>query len=147
MRWRIFAIGKPKLVFARTGIEEYLGRLKSVAPVQVDYLKSGQRESESALLLEKSQGMFRVVLDERGDEITSRELAGKITSWEQQGSVKEVALLIGGADGHTPELRAAASWRWSLSRLTLQHEMALLLVLEQVYRAYSIKAGAPYHRD
>ena len=147
MRWRVLAIGKPKLPFARSGIEEYQGRLQGAAVMQVDYLKSGTRESESALLLERSQGMFRVVLDERGDEVTSRELAGRISSWELQGSVKEVALLIGGADGHTPELRAAANWRWSLSRLTLQHEMALLLVLEQVYRAYSIKAGAPYHRD
>jgi 23S rRNA (pseudouridine1915-N3)-methyltransferase len=98
-------------------------------------------------LFERSEGLLRVVLDERGEELTSRDLAGRISAWEQQPGVKGVALLIGGADGHTPELRAAADWRWSLSRLTLQHEMALLLVLEQIYRAYSIKAGTPYHRD
>ena len=147
MRWKVFAIGKPKLPFARVGVEEYLGRLTPRIVLQVDYLKAGTRESESAQLLERSEGLLRVVLDERGEELTSRDLAGRISAWEQQAGVKGVALLIGGADGHTPELRAAADWRWSLSRLTLQHEMALLLVLEQIYRAYSIKAGTPYHRD
>ena len=147
MRWKVFAIGKPKLPFARVGVEDYLGRLTPRTVLQVDYLKAGTRESESAQLLERSEGLLRVVLDERGEELTSRDLAGRISAWEQQPGVKGVALLIGGADGHTPELRAAADWRWSLSRLTLQHEMALLLVLEQIYRAYSIKAGTPYHRD
>ena len=147
MRWKVFAIGKPKLPFARVGVEDYLGRLTPRTVLQVDYLKAGTRESESAQLLERSEGLLRVVLDERGEELTSRDLAGRISVWEQQPGVKGVALLIGGADGHTPEFRAAADWRWSLSRLTLQHEMALLLVLEQIYRAYSIKAGTPYHRD
>lgn len=147
MRWKVLAIGKPRLPFARLGLEEYLGRLMPRISLQVEYLKAGTRESESAQMLERSQGWYRVVLDERGDEVSSRELAGRISSWEQQGALKGIALLIGGADGHAPGLREAAQWRWSLSRLTLQHEMALLLVLEQIYRAYSIKAGTPYHRD
>ncbi len=147
MRWKVLAIGKPRLPFARLGMEEYLGRLNPRISLQVEYLKAGTRESESTQMLERSQGWYRVVLDERGDEVTSRELAGRISAWEQQGALKGIALLIGGADGHAPELREAAQWRWSLSRLTLQHEMALLLVLEQIYRAYSIKAGTPYHRD
>jgi 23S rRNA (pseudouridine1915-N3)-methyltransferase len=86
------------------------------------------------------------VLDERGAQFTSREFAGKIREWEQR-SVKNVALIIGGADGHTDELRSAADLLWSLGRLTLQHELALVVLLEQIYRAYSINAGAPYHRD
>jgi 23S rRNA (pseudouridine1915-N3)-methyltransferase len=61
--------------------------------------------------------------------------------------VKSVALLIGGADGHGPELRSRADWVWSLGRLTFQHELALVLVVEQLYRAYAIKGGLPYHRD
>lgn len=148
MRWSVLAIGKPRLAFARFGIEEYAGRMPSVgAAVQLKFVRGSERDDESEQLLEQSAGMWRVVLDERGESVSSRELAQRISMWEQRGTVKQVAVLIGGADGHTPALRAAADWCWSLSRLTLQHEMALLLVLEQLYRAYAIKAGSPYHRD
>ncbi len=146
MRWHILAIGKPKLDFARLGIEDYAARLKPFVPVTVDYLKASARTGESEALLERSKGMFRVVLDERGDHLSSRELATKISGWEQHGP-RDFALLIGGADGHTDEVRQAAGWTWSLSKLTLQHELALVVTLEQIYRAYTIKAGLPYHRD
>jgi 23S rRNA (pseudouridine1915-N3)-methyltransferase len=147
MRIKIFAVGKPKLAFAKSGVAEYTSRLHPFAGDVVQFVKASSKENESAELLERSEGCLRVVLDERGEELSSRELAGRITQWELDGVVKKVALLIGGADGHTNELRAAAHWRWSLSRLTLQHEMALVLVLEQLYRAYTIKEGMPYHRD
>jgi 23S rRNA (pseudouridine1915-N3)-methyltransferase len=147
MQWRIFAIGKPKLPYAKAGIEEYASRLRQCGGFQIDYLKSGTRESESALLLERSAGMRRVVLDERGAQVNSRALATRVTGWENQGSSKGIALLIGGADGHTEALRQSADWVWSLTSLTLQHELALVVVLEQLYRAYSIKSGSPYHRD
>lgn len=146
MNWHILVIGKPKLAFAEAGVAEYLRRLEPVAKVRLDFLKAPTREKESAALLERSAGMFRIVLDERGAQFTSREFAGKIREWEQR-SVKNVALIIGGADGHTDELRSAADLLWSLGRLTLQHELALVVLLEQIYRAYSINAGAPYHRD
>lgn len=90
--------------------------------------------------------MFRIVLDERGDHVNSRALAKKVTEWEMQGP-RDFAVLVGGADGHTEELRQAAGWTWSLSKLTLQHELALVVAMEQLYRAYTIKAGLPYHRD
>lgn len=144
VRIHVFTIGKPKLVFARAGVEEYAARLG--ADVRVEVLKSSQREQESALLLERSDKMFRVVLDERGEQITSRELAARLTRWEMDRH-KGVAFLIGGADGHTEELRQRADWRWSLGKLTLQHELALVVLLEQIYRARSINAGSPYHRD
>lgn len=146
MRWHIIAIGKPKLEFARLGIEEYAGRLKPYAPVTMHYLKAASPESESLALLDRSKGMLRVVLDERGAQVGSRDLAHKITSWEIQGP-RDYALLIGGAEGHSEALRQAAGWMWSLSSLTLQHELALLVALEQIYRAYTIKGGLPYHRD
>ena len=147
MQLKVFAIGKPKLAFAKSGVEEYASRLRPWTSFQLDYLKAGTREAESAALLERSEGFLRIVLDERGEQLTSRALAGRISGWEQSGTVKGIASLIGGADGHTDELRRSAQWLWSLSKLTLQHEMALLLVLEQLYRAYTIKAGTPYHRD
>ncbi|MES2571592.1 MAG: 23S rRNA (pseudouridine(1915)-N(3))-methyltransferase RlmH [Verrucomicrobiota bacterium] len=146
MRWHILSIGKPKLAFAAVGIAEYAARIQPFAALKLDILKASTREVESALLLERSAGMFRIVLDERGDHIASRAFAAKIDSWEQR-SVKNVALIIGGADGHTEELRSSADWLWSLSKLTFQHELALLVMLEQLYRAYTIKAGLPYHRD
>ena len=146
MRWHIFAIGKPKLDFARLGIDEYAARLKPFAPVRLEYLKAAPGADESRALLERSEGMFRVVLDERGAHVTSRELAKKIDAWEQRGP-RDFALLVGGADGHTDALREAADWTWSLSKLTLQHELALVVTVEQLYRAYTIKAGLPYHRD
>lgn len=143
MNWRLFAIGKPKLAFASAGIEEYAGRLRPWAPFQIEYMKPSGDESGS--LLKRSEGMFRVVLDERGEQVSSVELARKIDAWEGR-SIKSVAVLIGGADGHSATLRDSADWIWSLSRLTLQHELALVVVLEQIYRAYSIKNGTPYHR-
>ena len=146
MRWHLFVIGKPKLDFAKLGVEEYLSRLKPFVSVKIEYIKAPSREAESLALLERSKGMFRVVLDERGAQIGSRALAQRISEWEMQAK-RDVALLIGGADGHSAEVRQAAGWVWSLSQLTLQHELALVLFLEQLYRAYSIKAGMPYHRD
>jgi 23S rRNA (pseudouridine1915-N3)-methyltransferase len=147
MRWKLCAVGKPKLSFARDGIAEYATRLRPWAQFQFEHVRSGDRESESRDLLDRSEGYWRIVLDERGEQIGSRDLAARISGWETRGDIKGIALLIGGADGHAPVLREQARWCWALSSLTLQHELAQLIVLEQIYRAYSIKAGFPYHRD
>ena len=146
MRLHVLTIGKPRLGFAKAGVAEYLERFPPKNGVEVEALRSSTREDESKLLLARSEGMLRVVLDERGEQITSRELARKIADWEL-ARTKSVAFLIGGADGHTDELRKKADWRWSLSPLTLQHELALVVLLEQLYRARCINAGMPYHRD
>jgi len=146
MRWHIFAVGKPKLEFARLGVEEYLPRLKPFAPVEINYLKATAPAGESLAMLQRSKTMFRVVLDGRGEEVASAALAKKLGHWELHGP-RDFALLIGGADGHTDYLRQAAGWSWSLSQLTLQHELALVVAIEQLYRAYTIKAGLPYHRE
>ena len=146
MRWHVFTIGKPKLDFARLGAGEYLGRLKPFVVAEMIHLKAATPTGESRALLERSKGMFRVVLDERGEHLASRALAQRIGEWELHAK-RDLALLIGGADGHTEEVRQAAGWTWSLSKLTLQHELALVVVLEQLYRAYTIKGGLPYHRD
>lgn len=146
MRWQVFAIGKPRLEYAKLGIDDYVGRMRPFAPVQMNYLKAGTQAGESEVLLERSKGMLRIVLDERGEEVTSRALAKKISDLEMRGK-RDVAIIIGGADGHTDDMRKCADWLWSLSRLTLQHELALLVAMEQLYRAYTIKSGLPYHRD
>ncbi len=97
-------------------------------------------------MLERSKAIFRVALDERGEQVDSRALAKKLAHWEMHAG-RDVALLIGGADGFAEEVRQAAGWVWALSRLTLQHELALVVALEQLYRAYTIKTGMPYHRS
>jgi 23S rRNA (pseudouridine1915-N3)-methyltransferase len=90
--------------------------------------------------------MYRLILDERGKAWSSRDLARWVEELEQSGR-RDVAVILGGADGHTPEFRGEANILWSLSPLTLQHELALVVVLEQLYRAYTLRAGLPYHRD
>jgi 23S rRNA (pseudouridine1915-N3)-methyltransferase len=143
MRWQIIAVGKPKLAFVAEGIREYVARIQPFAPLAVSFVKSGPREGES--LRAQSRDAFRIVLDERGELVTSADLAARLTQWELR-AVKRTALLIGGAEGHDDLLRSGADWIWSLSPLTLQHELALLVALEQLYRAYTIKSGLPYHR-
>ena len=144
MRWRIVGVGKPKLAYAREGVRLYLERLEPMVRVETVFVRPGRREA--AALLEASTGWFRVVLDERGELLRTRELAERISAWELQG-VGKAALIVGGAEGLDPAVRTAAGWTWSLSPLTLQHEMALLVALEQIYRAYTIKRGSAYHRE
>ncbi len=146
MRWEVFAIGKPKLDYARIGIDEYVSRMRPFAQVKMNWLKASTQAGESSLLLERSKGMFRIVLDERGHDVTSRAFAERISEFEMHGK-RDIAILVGGADGHTDDVREAAGWLWSLSKLTLQHELALVVAMEQLYRAYTIKSGLPYHRD
>jgi 23S rRNA (pseudouridine1915-N3)-methyltransferase len=98
-----------------------------------------------AKAMEVSQGTWRVLLDERGRQFGSVDFARWIDKQEMQGR-KAVSLFIGGADGHPDELRRAADETWSLSAMTLQHELALVVLLEQLYRAFSIQRGDPYHR-
>ena len=85
------------------------------------------------------------MLDERGKQFTSRELAGKIEGWQTVGD--DVVFVIGGPDGVADGVRQRANLVWSLSRLTLPHGLARVLYAEQMYRAWSLLAGHPYHRD
>lgn len=146
MKWSLIAVGKPKLPFARAGINEYLHRLQRVAATEFITVKSGTPATESAALLARSDGAYRIVLDERGRTFTSPEFAHRIRDLQLAGH-RHFAVLIGGADGHHDSLRQSADLLLSLSRLTLQHELALLLTAEQIYRAHSILAGSPYHRE
>ena len=145
MTWKVIAVGKPKLRFAAEGIQEYLVRIRRFAPCETLFLSSAQPELLTARVLKESEQSFRVVLDERGRQSSSEELA-KFISEHQVRATRRVSLIVGGAEGQAEQIRLQANWLWALSRLTLQHELALMLALEQVYRAYSILSGAPYHR-
>jgi 23S rRNA (pseudouridine1915-N3)-methyltransferase len=146
MRLLILTIGKPKLAYTREGVSEYLARFPAAGAVKIESLRASGSVEEGKSLLARSEGMFRVALDERGEQITSRELARKLAGWELNRT-KAVAFLIGGADGHSEEVRKKAEWSWALSPLTLQHELALVVLLEQLYRARCINSGSPYHRN
>ena len=143
MKFRILAIGKPKLTYAAAGVEEYRKRLRRHARVEVEYLKERHGPEE---LLTRSEGLYRIALDERGEALTTAALVSQVDRLELRGEVKGVAFLIGGSDGHNEELRQACDRTWSLSALTLQHELALVVLLEQLYRVFTIKRGEPYHR-
>ena len=145
MKILILSAGKPALVFAKTGIDEYLKRLKRYGSVEHKIVKDGSSEEVSKRLLEASEGCLRIALDERGELWTTEQFVQKVTHW-QLSSVKRVAFLIGASDGHTLALREACDQWLALSKLTLQHEFALLLLLEQVYRVHTILKGEPYHR-
>lgn len=86
-----------------------------------------------------------VALDERGTALSTRTLAEKLKQWQSDGD--DVALLIGGPDGLLPELRNSAHERIRLSDLTLPHALARVLLVEQLYRAWSLNSGHPYHRE
>lgn len=147
MHVRIIVAGKPALGFVRAGVDEYLKRLSRFGGYEWITVKAGSSEDVSARLLERSAGCFRVALDERGEGLATRQLADRWAALAGRGDVKTLAFLIGAADGHTAALRAACDWVWSLSPLTLQHELALLVLMEQLYRVASLRAGSPYHRD
>jgi 23S rRNA (pseudouridine1915-N3)-methyltransferase len=147
MQILIIVAGKPALSYARTGVEEYLKRLSRHGNHELVVVKAGTREEVSARLLERSQGCFRIAMDERGEGLTTRKFADRLAALERRGDVKCVAFLIGAADGHSEELRGSCDWVINLSTLTLQHELALLVLLEQLYRVASLRAGSPYHRD
>jgi 23S rRNA (pseudouridine1915-N3)-methyltransferase len=145
MTWRLVTVGKPALAYARAGRDEYLARLKPWGRIETITVKASDSTRESAALLKASEGCFRLLLDEQGKQMTSRAFAAKLGTWQQAG--RPIAVILGGASGHDQSLRDAADFVWSLGLATLQHELALVVALEQIYRAHTILAGHPYHRD
>ena len=111
-----------------------------------DRLYAAERERiEAAIQSGAGKHPRIVVLDERGTPLTTVALAGKLKDWQLGGD--DVALVIGGPDGLDPAFKAAAHERIRLSDLTLPHAMVRVLLVEQLYRAWSVNAGHPYHRE
>lgn len=147
MRIRLIVAGKPALAYAKVGVEEYLKRLSRFGLYELVTVKAGTRDEVSARLLERSEGCYRIALDERGVSMGTRMFATKLDSLAGRGDVKTTAFLIGAADGHNEILRTTSDLLLALSPFTLQHELALLVLLEQLYRVESLQSGSPYHRD
>jgi len=139
MHYRVVAVGRVRDAGVRAACDDYLARLRH-------YTRVEEREAkDEARILEAVPEVSRlVVLSERGEQWTSQELAECTARWEMDG--RDVAFAIGGADGVSESVLARAERVWSLSRLTFPHELARLLVYEQLYRAYTIRRGEPYHR-
>lgn len=125
------------------------GRALGLRPLEFREVeaKKGGMAAEAALIEKATAGAsVLVALDERGTTLTSPAFADKLAGWRDQGR-GEVCFIIGGADGIAPELRARADFSLSLGKMVWPHMLARVMLTEQLYRAASILAGAPYHRE
>jgi 23S rRNA (pseudouridine1915-N3)-methyltransferase len=155
VRLLIVAVGLRVPDWAQAAWDDYAKRFPFELKVELKTVKTEPRASKSLETLFAAErerieaaipkGFRLVVLDERGTALSTKALAGKLEAW--QGSGDDVALIIGGPDGLDPALRQAAHERIRLSDLTLPHAMVRVLLIEQLYRAWSINAGHPYHRE
>lgn len=155
MKLLVVAVGQRVPDWAQTAWDDYAKRFPPELKLELRAVKTEPRGSKSVETIYAAErerieaaiakGMRVVVLDERGTALTTKALAARLASWQLEGD--DVALVIGGPDGLDPALRAAAHERIRLSDLTLPHAMVRVLLVEQLYRAWSVNAGHPYHRE
>ena len=155
MKLSVLAVGHRQPDWVSAGCAEYLKRMPRELPASVTEIKPearGSKTREQLLAAEKGRirdalpgGSRIVVLDEKGDDLTTLKLARRLETWMQDG--RDVTLLIGGADGLDEEFKQQADDRLRLSSLTLPHGLARLLLCEQLYRAVSVLKNHPYHRE
>jgi 23S rRNA (pseudouridine1915-N3)-methyltransferase len=150
MRFRFIWIGKTKDKNWLALQEEYLRRLSHFVKYEIveirDQGAAKQKENEGKRILENlNQNSFVCVLDVKGRTLSSPELASEIEKWQNRG-LKEISFIIGGADGIASEVAERADFELSLSFLTFTHEMARVVMAEQLYRAFTIIKGFPYQK-
>ena len=155
MRLTIVAVGQKVPDWAQTAYDDYAKRFPPEIKVDLKAVKTEPRASktlDTLLLAEKSRieaavprGTHIVALDERGTHITTVALAERLKAWQLSGD--DVAIVIGGPDGLDAGLKKTAHERLRLSDLTLPHAMVRVLLIEQLYRAWSITINHPYHRE
>jgi len=155
MKLLIVAVGQRGPHWAQTAYEDYAKRFPPELKVELKAVKTEPRGSKTLETLYAAErerivaaipkGARMVVLDERGTSLTTKALAERLKGWQLGGD--DVALVIGGPDGLEPALRQSAHERIRLSDLTLPHAMVRVLLIEQLYRAWSVNAGHPYHRE
>jgi len=134
---------------------EYLKRMPremvtSIVEIKPDKRSAGKnsevvQEAEAKRILEIAGKDYLIALDERGQEVSTIQLAEKMSTW--LGNGRDVSLIIGGADGLHASVKQKADWLWSLSKLTLPHGMVRVLLSEQLYRAHTVIQNHPYHRE
>ncbi|HUG98413.1 MAG TPA: 23S rRNA (pseudouridine(1915)-N(3))-methyltransferase RlmH [Gammaproteobacteria bacterium] len=155
MRLRLVAVGTRMPDWVNAGFKAYAGRLPRECRLELREVALGRRSkgtaparaiaAEGERLLAASADCTRICLDVRGSAVDTSGVARKLAGWRRDG--RDVALLVGGPDGLAPACLEAARWRWSLSPLTLPHALVRVLVAEQIYRAWTVLSGHPYHRE
>lgn len=152
MRLRIIWTGKTRDARLRALIDDYAERLSHFVRCEVTELRELGRTGKTGIDKDTRRisdalrpRSVTVLLDPDGVEWTSQQLAAQVRSWEDNG-IKEVAFVVGGPNGVGDDFKVGVDKRWSLSRLTLTHEMARVLLFEQLYRAYTIVRGLPYQK-
>ena len=155
MLLRIVAVGQRVPDWAQTAWDDYAKRFPPEIRIELKAVKTEPRGSKTLETLYAAErgrieaaipkGTRIVALDERGTALTTLGLAQRLNDWQTSGG--DVALVIGGPDGLEPARRAGAHERIRLSDLTLPHAMARVLLIEQLYRAWSVNANHPYHRE
>jgi len=150
MRFRFIWIGKTKDEHWKALQDDYLKRLSKFVKTEIAELKDAvgpdQVTKEGERILDNlNQNSFVVLLDVKGRSCSSPELAGELEKWQNRG-LKEVSFVIGGANGISPAVAQRADISLSLSFLTFTHEMARVVLLEQLYRAFTIIKGFPYQK-
>ena len=155
MKARLVAVGERAPAWVAEGFAEYRKRLSHWLPLDLVEVEPGLRgkgrdaaramaDEGARVLAAVPKGALVVALDGRGRAWSSEELAQRLQHWRNGG--RDLALLIGGPEGHAPEVLDAADERWSLGPLTLPHMLVRLVVAEQLYRAAALLANHPYHR-
>lgn len=155
MKLHILAVGHKMPDWISTGFDEYAKRMPPELRIELREIKpelrSGGRSAESVMAAERvrleaalPKGPRVIALDERGRDWTTMQLAQALPAWQQDG--RDVAFVIGGADGLDPAFKARAELLLRISSLTLPHGMVRVLLAEQLYRAWSITQNHPYHR-
>ncbi|MGN6112013.1 MAG: 23S rRNA (pseudouridine(1915)-N(3))-methyltransferase RlmH [Luteimonas sp.] len=155
MKARLVAVGERAPAWVAEGFAEYRKRLSHWLPLDLVEVEPGLRgkgrdaaramaDEGARVLAAVPKGALVVALDGRGRMWSSEELAQRLQHWRNGG--RDLALLVGGPEGHAPEVLAAAEERWSLGPLTLPHMLVRLVVAEQLYRGAALLANHPYHR-
>ncbi len=154
MNHKLLFLGKTGEMFLEQGIEKYRLRLRHYTSISIEILKEkkgrksggNQKKNQGKILLQAvPAGACKIALDSRGTQFTSTGFAKKIMDLEMRG-VKDTVYLIGGPDGLSDEIIDAADLVLSFSKMTFPHDMIRLFLMEQLYRAYTIKAGEKYHK-
>ena len=138
--YKIIAIGKIRKKWIKTGIEMYINRLPGLKIIEIKDSTQAKEEYRIKEILKKNETL--ITLNENGDSFTSKQLAQKLLDSHNQN----INFVIGGATGLSQSLNSSATWQLSLSPLTFPHEIARLLLIEQLYRAKTIIQGGPYHK-
>lgn len=142
MKIHIITVGSPKLDYAKSGWKEYVGRLRHYHSVEVTHIPD--KKNDPKVLLDAAGKAYKIALTIDGTQLSSHELASFLEGHMMES--KEIAFLIGGPDGLQKEVLEECPVHLSFSRLTFPHDLAMVILLEALYRAATIVAGQPYHR-